>query len=297
MNLQTEAMLVKLHIANWTGSITDKDATKELTRNKHASVDAARVHKRLFPKEALRGISRTVSLARTTNYDHTLPWPDKGWRMLTVPAYDEYTRLMDDFREKLLTQRRKFLLNYDDYIVRARRELGSLFSDDDYPSSDQVKTRFHISYRIQTIPDDRHFIADLARSETERIRRTMREQLQTDIDSAIKDLYNRLDETLTAVADRLGHDPDGKAMVFRDTLITNVRDLVEIIPRLNIFGDANLAKLCDDVRSRIASVDPDKLRPTSARFDPKERNRVRSEAEHMRQALQGCYPAALEAAA
>ncbi len=297
MDLQSEAMLVKLHIANWTGSITDKDATKELNTNKHAAVDAARVHKRLFPKEALRGISKTVSLARTTNYDHTLPWPDKGWRMLTVPAYDEYTRLMNEFREQLLTQRRKFLLNYDEYIVRARRELGSLFSDNDYPSIDQVKTRFDLSYRIQTIPDEQHFIADLAKSETEKIRRVMREQLQTDIDSAIKDLYNRLDETLSAISDRLGHDAGGKAMIFRDTLITNVRDLVEIIPRLNIFGDANLAKLCDDVRSRIANVDPDALRPNSARFDPKERNRVRTEAEIMKQALQGCYPAALEAAA
>ena len=43
-------------------------------------------------------------------------------------------------------------------------------------------------------------------------------------------------------------------------MIGNIRDLVDVVPRLNIFGDDELAKLCEQVKEKIASVKPDALR-------------------------------------
>ena len=44
-------------------------------------------------------------------------------------------------------------------------------------------------------------------------------------------------------------------------MISNIRDLVDVAPRLNIFGDNELARLCEQVKAKIASVEPDALRP------------------------------------
>ena len=50
-------------------------------------------------------------------------------------------------------------------------------------------------------------------------------------------------------------------------MIANIRNLVDIVPRLNIFGDDDLARLCEQVKDKIASVEPDSLRPSKT-FDP-----------------------------
>jgi len=38
-------------------------------------------------------------------------------------------------------------------------------------------------------------------------------------------------------AGRLRKDPNGKPLAFRDTMIGNIRSLVDVAPRLTIFGN------------------------------------------------------------
>ena len=60
--------------------------------------------------------------------------------------------------------------------------------------------------------------------------------------------------------ERLRENQNGKPLAFHGNM--NVRDQVEIAPRLNVFEEAELAGLCHEVRDRIARVDPDVLRPS-----------------------------------
>ena len=64
------------------------------------------------------------------------------------------------------------------------------------------------------------------------------------------------------VSDRLQEDENGKPLVFRNSMIENIRDLVDVVPQLNIFADDQLARLCGQVKEKIASVEPDALRPS-----------------------------------
>ena len=79
------------------------------------------------------------------------------------------------------------------------------------------------------------------------------------------------------VSERLGDGADGKPLVFRNTMIEHLRALVDVVPRLNLFGDAHLARLCEEVKERIAAVEPDMLRPSRS-FDPGARERVKRAA-------------------
>ena len=51
-------------------------------------------------------------------------------------------------------------------------------------------------------------------------------------------------------------------------MIENIRGLVDVVPRLNIFGDDSLARLCEQVKEKIAGVEPDSLRPSRS-FRPR----------------------------
>ena len=60
------------------------------------------------------------------------------------------------------------------------------------------------------------------------------------------------------------------------------------MPRLNIFGDDRLAQLCQQVKDRIASVDPDELRPR-ARSTRATRDRVKRDAEDLAAKFAGYF--------
>ncbi|MDE0488594.1 MAG: hypothetical protein OXI07_05305, partial [Gammaproteobacteria bacterium] len=273
MDLNTDAMLVSLRIAAWSGRLYDRDASAHVAAHHEAATSAGRYNKRLLPKEAFAALTATVSRARTAHYEQTLPWDDKGARLLTVANYERYTELMDGLCEKMIRERARFVEDYQDNIDRARLELGRLFRIQDYPSSAALKDKFAIRYRIAPVPDADHFIARLAGDDTERVKRDIERQVGERLNGAVGDLYRRLGESVERVADRLREDGDGKPLVFRNTMIENIRDLVDVVPRLNIFGDDELARLCERVKDRIASVEPDALRP-SRTFDPGARRRV-----------------------
>ena len=60
------------------------------------------------------------------------------------------------------------------------------------------------------------------------------------------------------------------------------------MPRLNIFGDETLAQLCAQVKEKIASVEPDALRPSKT-FDPAARAQVKRDADELAEKFAGYF--------
>ncbi len=289
MDLSRDAMLVGLRISAWSGRLYDREASDHVAAHHDASTSAGRYNKRLLPKAALAALNATMSETRTQHYAQSLPWDDKGSRLLTVANYDHYTGIMDGLRERLVRQRARFIEDYDDYVEQARLDLGKLFRIKDYPSKDQLRDRFSIRYRITPVPDADHFIARLASDDTDRVKRDIESHIKEQVHDAVGDLYRRLAEAVERVSERLNEDDNGKPLVFRDTMISNIRDLVDVVPRLNIFGDHRLARLCEQVKERIASVEPDSLRP-SVTFDPAARAQVKRDADALLEQFAGYFP-------
>ncbi len=289
MDLNRDAMLVSLRISAWSGRLYDREASDHVATHHDASSTAGRYNKRLLPKAALAALNATMSETRTQHYAQSLPWDDKGSRLLTVENYEHYTGIMDALRERLVRQRARFIEDFDDYVEQARLDLGKLFRIEDYPSKDRLRDRFSIRYRITPVPDSDHFIARLASDDTDRVKRDIERHMEEQLHDAVGDLYRRLAEAVERVSERLNEDGDGKPLVFRDTMISNIRDLVDVVPRLNIFGDHRLASLCEEVKERIASVEPGSLRP-SRTFDPAVRARVKHDADALLEQFAGYFP-------
>ena len=290
MNLTDDAMLVSLRITAWSGRLYDRQASNHVAVHHDASASAGRYNKRLLPKAAFAALTATVSQARSLHYENSLPWDDQGSRLLTVANYERYTGLMDGLRERMVRDRARFIEDYDDNIDQARLDLGKLFRIEDYPSKEALQGRFGIRYRIVPVPDADHFMAKLASDDTERVKRDIESQNAERLHDAVGDLYRRLGEAVERVSQRLCEDDQGKPLVFRDTMIANIRDLVDVVPRLNIFGDDELARLCQQVKDKIADADPDTLRP-SPRFNPNVRRQVKRDADALMERFAGYFGA------
>ena len=288
MNLTHDAMLVGLRISAWSGRLHDRNASNHVAVHHEASPAAGRYNKCLLPKSAFAALTAVLSEARTVHYANTLPWDDKGARLLPVANYERYTELLGRIRERMVRERTRFIEDYEDNIDRARLDLGKLFRIGDYPSKDSLRNRFGIRYRIDPVPDADHFIAKLASADTERVRRDIESHVEERLHDAVADLYRRLGEAVERVSERLSEDGEGKPLVFRDSMIENVRGLVDVVPRLNIFGDDALALLCQQVKEKIASVEPNALRPSKT-FDPVARARVKRDADALKERFAGYF--------
>ncbi|MDE0277663.1 MAG: hypothetical protein OYH76_17340, partial [Defluviicoccus sp.] len=196
--------------------------------------------------------------------------------------------LMDGLRERMIRERARFIEDYEDNIDKARLDLGKLFRIAEYPSKEDLHGKFGMRYRIIPVPDADHFMAKLASDDTDRVKRDIESQIEERLHDAVGDLYRRLGEAVERVSERLREDDEGKPLVFRDSMIGNIRELVDIVPRLNIFGDETLAQLCGQVKDRIASVEPDALRPSKS-FDPVARASVKREADALKERFAGYF--------
>ena len=286
MNLTHDAMLVSLRIAAWSGRQYDRKASTHVAVHHEASVSAGRYNKCLLPKAAFAALTATMSAARSAHYAQTLPWDDQGSRLLTVANYERYTELMDGLRERMVRERARFIEDYDDNIDKARLDLGKLFRIEDYPSKEALRGKFGLRYRIIPVPDADHFMAKLASDDTDRVKRDIESQIEERLHDAVGDLYRRLGEAVERVSERLQEDDEGKPLVFRDSMIGNIRDLVDVVPRLNIFGDDALAQLCEQVKEKIAAAEPDALRPSKS-FDPVARARSSATPTRWRRSSRG----------
>ncbi len=290
MNLSHDAMLVSLRIAAWSGRLHDRQASTHVAVHHEASVSAGRYNKCLLPRTAFAALNATVSAARAAHDAQTLPWDDRGSRLLPVANHERYTGLMDGLRERMVRERARFIKDYDDNIEKARLDLGKLFRIGDYPSKEDLRDRFGLRWRIVPVPDADHFMAKLASDDADRVKRDIESQVEERLHDAVGDLYRRLGEAVERVSERLREDGEGKPLVFRDSMIGNIRDLVDIVPRLNIFGDDELARLCGQVKEKIAAVEPDALRPSKS-FDPVARARVKRDADALAERFAGYFAA------
>ena len=288
MNLTDDAMQVSLRITAWSGRLYDRQASNHVAVHHDAAASAGRYNKCLLPKAAFAALTATVSACRTAHYENTVPWDDQGSRLLTVANYERYTELMDGFRERVVRERARFIEDYDDNIDQARLDLGKLFRIEDYPR----RKRFRASSRSATAsPRSRTPSSSwpkLATDDVDRVKRDIEHQIEERLHDAVGDLYRRFGEAVERISERLQEDDNGKPLVFRDSMISNIRDLVDVVPRLNIFGDDELARLCEQVKEKIASVEPDSLRPSKT-FDPVARSRVKRDADELMEKFAGYF--------
>ena len=86
------------------------------------------------------------------------------------------------------------------------------------------------------VEDAGHFLARLGADDAARVRRDIERDVEARIHDALGDLYRRLGHAVERVGERLGDGDDGKPLVFRNTMIEHLRALVDVVPRLNLFG-------------------------------------------------------------
>ena len=256
MDLRDKAMLVRLHISQWTARKLDRKVTQEVAQQHGASEDAGRYNKLLVAKEHLATIAKVANAARTYFYANTLPWNDDGSRILPAANWAAYAKDLRQFRQDFERAAAAFVAGYPRFVQEAERRLNGLFRRGDYPEPGDIARRFAFTVDVDPLPAADDFRVNLSAEDVAAVRADIEARTQARISEAMQDLWQRLRQAVRHAHERLR---DERA-IFRDSLIGNLKDLCEVLPRLNLTDDPQLEALRQEVERDLATWDPEALR-------------------------------------
>ena len=265
-SLSSRAMLCSLSISMWSARKHDPDASQEIAQRHGAQADAGRYHKVLLPKEALAEIQKIVSDARQEHYFMTLPWDDNGYRVLPAAAYMDHTEKMRELSNQFTPAVEALAREFGKLVEEAKVRLGGLFRSEDYPSPDELCSKFSFETKVMPLPDAGDFRVTLGDEEKERIKRQITTAVEASLQVASRDLWQRLYEAVNHLAERLAaYKVTGVGIEhpFRDTVVSNLVKLVDVLPKLNVTGDPELERLAEQVRASLL-IDPQELRKSES---------------------------------
>jgi hypothetical protein len=262
-NIHSSAMLVDLRISQWTARKIDKKATGEVAAAHGVASSVGTYYKSVLPstntnggKTAIEEIKTLVGEARAYHYKMTLPWFDSGPRVLSNLGYIEYMQKMQDYVAAFNDLVDAFAYDYPFQREEAKRRLGTLFNDMDYPEANRVAEKFSFTLNVLPIPQGSDFRCDIGDDEVARIRSDIEKNTMVTMQNSLMDAFTRVRDVTEAFVDRLQFDDT----VFRDTLVGNAKELAAILPKLNFTGDPKLSMMCDELEARLCAYSPQELR-------------------------------------
>ena len=269
-SLSERAMLVDFTVRCWTANVHDKAVSEEVARGHGASSRrVGRYQKQVLPEEALEEVAGIARAASRDNARLTLPWTQKGERILSsaaymdVPGREGYATLMRRHRAAFDAAVERFVVEYPRYVAEAPARMGSLYKPSDYPDTTHVRGKFNLGYQIAPLPDPQDFRVQLGDEERAAVVAQLEAVQQDALAGAQRALVERLYAAVERVAERLtaySVSCDGVAGAFRDTLVTGLRELVGLVPALNIAEDPGLEALRTQIETQLCAYDPDVLR-------------------------------------
>ena len=269
LNIDTCAMLVEFNASVWTARKLDKTTTSEVVASKNAGAkDAARVNKHLLAgRTELDIIQQAVGRARQFVYDNTAPWSDSGLRLLPTINFMKFTERMNDFEEEMETLVKAFVIIYPTLITAQALALGDMFKRDDYPSANEMMTKFSFRVNYMPVPSSGDFRVDVGNQAQAELKQRLESLTQERIDSAMADVRERLSTHLKRMSDRLTTDYIGgeaKQRRFHDTLVDGALELCDLTKALNVTNDVTLETARSQLEQLLVGVTPTDLRKNEA---------------------------------
>ena len=268
-NLDTCAMLVEFNASVWTARKLDKSTTDEVVASKNAGAkDAARVNKHLLAgRTELDIIQQAVGRARQFVYDNTAPWSDSGLRLLPTVNFMKFTERMNDFEEEMEALVKAFVAIYPTLITAQALALGDMFKRDDYPTANEIMTKFSFRVNYMPVPSSGDFRVDVGNQAQAELKARLESLTQERIDSAMADVRERLSTHLKRMSDRLTTDyvnGEAKQRRFHDTLVDGALELCDLTKSLNVTNDMALENARSQLEQLLVGVTPADLRKNEA---------------------------------
>lgn len=242
MSISSSALLVELNISVWPASKVDREITDKVNTDAGAVRGASQTKKNLFAGTSLRkDISDFAARVRLFHNKHTLPWADKGERMLPTALFMDYKQAMNGYEHSFNMMCNNFFLEYPRLVSEAPQALQGLFKAEDYPDIEDVKLKFGFRKAVKPLPESGDFRLDIPAHDLEEMKNDYEQQYSNRLAEAMREPWDRLHKTLVGMSEKLTDaDGDETKKRYHDSLISNPLELCQLLTKLNVTKDPKL---------------------------------------------------------
>ncbi len=148
---------------------------------------------------------------------------------------------------------------YDAHRRAAKKRLGKLYREDDYPTPAEIRKAYSVSRRFLSfnVPaaleglNKELYQRELARVEAEVA------EASSEIRAALREAFAGL---VAHLAEKLTPGEDGKARVFKDTTVAKLQDFLATFAARDLTGDTQLSALAKKAQGVLDGLDTGALR-------------------------------------
>jgi hypothetical protein len=273
-SITSSAVLVEMNISVWGASKLDKSVTEKVTDDARASRDAAKVSKNLMAGTYLRKeIADFAAGCRLWHNTRTLPWADKGPRLLPTSLFLPYKEEVNKRRDYFNTKVDEFLREYPALVQTAFNYLGDMANKDDYPSIDELRQKFGFRLVFTPLPASGDFRLDVPAQALEEMRADYDAAFNRRVEQAMQEPWERLYKVLSDMSAKLTDEENSEVKKrYHETLITNATDLIEMLGHMNITNDPKLEAARAALAVSIRGIDIDDIKDSVAVREDVKRN-------------------------
>jgi hypothetical protein len=267
MSISDRAVLVQLNISTWGTERLDKAQTDRINRINNADSKAGKVHKDLMCGTSLaKDIELHAARCRLYNNTNTMPWQDRGARLLPTSMFLDYKVEMNRLEQKFNNLIDRFIPNYEAAKQTARNYLQAMYDEADYPDAYSIASKYRWSLVVSPVPQSGHFCLDVPAKELAEIRQSCDMEVERRLADAMRKPWDDLHKMLLGMSEKLQERDaeDGKQKRFHDTFISNAWDLCDLLGHMNVTGDPDLEQARKQLKDAIKGVDVEDIKESAA---------------------------------
>lgn len=267
MSITSSSVLVEMNISVWTANKLDKTETEKVIVGNSAVKDAAQVRKNLMAGTSIRrDIENYAAGCRLWHNAQTLPWSDKGARLMPTSLFMAYKSEANVRRDTFNRMADDFVNQYPALVQTAQNYLGGLFNADDYPIADTVRSKFGFRLVFSPVPESGDFRLDVAEQDLQDLRQQYESNFNDRLADAMKEPWDRLHKLLTDMSKKLtdaGDEEEQGKRRYHDTLITNATSLCGLLTHLNVTKNPKLEDARRQLEQAMLGADIDSIKESA----------------------------------
>jgi hypothetical protein len=267
-----------LHIGQPGNTRADKNETSA-TNAKHGVSHVATVSKKILEDPLRKEIQNLTTKVIKLHENNTLRLDEI--RILKATHYRTYMSLIPSILRELQTKIDEFCdpIYYNAAIDRQEARMKGLFNRKDFYSAEEMKSNLKIEFKIRPLGKLEGFAEVFDDSN---LVKELEEQAELEDNKAVKEADKEAWCRLYAVANHLFEqlkDPDKRLLQVQ---FDKVKEMAELLPKLSPTDDPDLKAVADELKSKVAIIDPDDLK-----YDPENRKKIAETTESILDKMKG----------
>lgn len=285
--LSNRSMTVRLSTHQWTAQKQDRKIAAEVAKAKKTEESRHKHTRVLLADQALKDINNAIGAAERFHLMHSSPWDDGGVRIISNRRYSAYMDGIAALQRAVEEAVAKFTAVYPQLVAHERAN-NPFFVESDYPPVSEIKGRFGIEVVHGYVAAKGDFRAvGISAADNARIQQEIEDRTNDRLKGVVADIWKRVHEAVNHVSERLkAYDEreerlaeaqeqanrrrgknkgkrtgaDKRTGIFHDTLIDNVKELIAVIPDLDLTDDPEVSAIRTKMLNQLCVHDADALR-------------------------------------